>query len=443
MERVVVTGTGAISPLGCCVDDMWNALCKGTPAIDTIPSWWRNYFSPKSSFWAPLPPLDPSAAGVSRVESMKLDRTAVLGIMAAVEALRQANIEIVLQDKRKKTHTLQGIDPHRAGVCMGTGVGGACSLVESQAHHITTPVHEQLASMDEEARTHTESLLQAPARFNPFVVSMIMPNAIAAQLGIRFGLKGKNSTNSTACASGTFALGSAFQAIQRGEMDFALAGGVEFLGDPYGGIFRGFDTAGTLTDIPQKERANRPFDSDRRGFLFSEGGCGMLVLESLSHAEKRGAPILCEISGFSHSYDAHNIMMIDKEGTEITRMLTDLLAMSNRSPQDITYINAHGTGTHLNDAVEARVISQLFGRNAAVNSTKSYMGHTIGAAGALEAIVTVLSIRHATIHASHNAESVSDDIDIVQKCRHIPVDHAISQSFAFGGNNGALLFSRR
>ncbi|MGM0462680.1 MAG: beta-ketoacyl-[acyl-carrier-protein] synthase family protein [Fibrobacterota bacterium] len=442
MQRVVITGTGAVSPLGTSVEELWKNLCAGKQAIDAIPPVWRNYFTPKSTFWAPLPPFDPAAAGLSRVETMKLDTSAVLGIMAAVEALNNAKIEIQLRDKRKKTHTLSGIDTQRAGVCIGTGIGGTCSLVESQAHHITSPVRPFLDGMDGESGKKVHSLLQAPKRFNPFVVSMIMPNAIAAQLGIRFTLRGKNSTNSTACASGTMAVGEAYEAIASGRLDCALAGGVEYLNDIYGGVFRGFDTAGTLTDISDTARANRPFDRDRRGFLFSEGGSGMLVMESLEHAEKRNAPIVCEVSGFAQSYDAHNIMMIDPAGTQISAMIRRLLETAGKTPEDIAYINAHGTGTALNDEVESCVINSIFGTKTAVNSTKSLLGHTIGASGALEAIVTAHSLKKGVLHPSVNADTPMENIDVVQEKRAVCADHAISQSFAFGGNNGALLFSR-
>ena len=227
-----------------------------------------------------------------------------------------------------------------------------------------------------------------------------MPNALSANLGIRFGFHGQNQTICLACTSGTTAVGVAARAIQRGELDIALTGGAEYLNDPHGSIFRGFDAARTLVqNCHYPKEANRPFDVGRSGFLFAEGGAGVLVLESFERAAKRGATIIAEIAGFAESFDAFSMMSISPGGEQIERMMDRVLADVNVQQSDINYINAHGTGTEVNDREEANAIRKKFGPDVLVNATKSLIGHTIGASGALETIVTALTLRDGTAHA--------------------------------------------
>jgi 3-oxoacyl-[acyl-carrier-protein] synthase II len=283
--------------------------------------------------------------------------------------------------------------------------------------------------------------MSSPRRFNPFGVSMTMPNACSGNLGIKFGLYGNNLTYCSACASGTVAIGHGFKAVRSGEVDLALVGGVESLYDDYGTIFMGFDTVKALTrgnEAPDK--ANRPFDRDRTGFLFSEGGGAVLLIEDLEHAKKRGAEVYAEIIGYAETCDGYNIMMIEKSGEQIIRMLEMALTDASISVKDVDYINAHGTGTPLNDETETSIIENLFGREVLINSTKSLIGHTLGASGAIEAVVTSLSIKNKTTHICRNLNHPMKDLNFVTKVDSYPIKTAISQSFGFGGHNAVLVF---
>jgi 3-oxoacyl-[acyl-carrier-protein] synthase II len=239
------------------------------------------------------------------------------------------------------------------------------------------------------------------------------------------------------------AIGNAFQTLRSGCIDTAIAGGVEYLSDEYGMLFRGFDLAKTLVAQGKlsfgNDQLNRPFDRDRSGFLFSQGGCGVMVLEELEHARKRGADILCEVAAYSETCDGFNIMMIEPSGQQITRMLAHLLRSADCTGRDVDYVNAHGTGTQLNDAAEAEIIECVFGRNALVNSTKSLLGHTLGASGALGVLVAALSIRHNTTHICKNLDHPIRDLNFVRSVSSRSIRTAVAQSFAFGGHNAALL----
>ena len=280
-------------------------------------------------------------------------------------------------------------------------------------------------------------------RFNPFVVSMLMPNAPAAYLGIKYGLRGPNLASVKACASGTVAIGRAFEAIASGAIDQALAGGSEYLDDPHGSIFLGFDACRALVrECEPPEEANRPFDASRSGFLFAQGGAAMLVLEGADSAERRGATPLAEVTAFSESFDAYSMMSPEPEGRAIQAMLETLLAVAGVAASEVDYVNAHGTGTQGNDSCEAAVIERVFGPRVAVNSSKSLLGHTMGASGAFEAAITALSLRDQTLHPTRNLTDPIADLDFITTATQRPVRHAVSQSFAFGGHNAALLMAQ-
>jgi len=342
------------------------------------------------------------------------------------------------------------IDGHRGGVFMGTGVGGVNSFMLNHARHVLSGVREELAAYSTrgsgEDRQQLTPLLERmahSARFNPFAVSMLMPNAVAAYTGIKYSLKGENSTSTLACASATVAIGKAWQAIAEGRVDFALAGGSEYLSDDHGCIFQGFDACRTLVrDCDPPEQANRPFDEDRSGFLFSEGGAAVLVLESAETAAARCATPLAVIDGYSESFDASSMMIPSPEGQSIETMLRRLLEDTGNSSEEIDYINAHGTSTQSNDSCEAAVIERIFGKRAFVNSTKSLLGHTLGASGALEAVVTTLSLRDQRTHPSLNINNPVADLNFVTSAEPVGIRNAISQSFGFGGHNAAILLSR-
>jgi 3-oxoacyl-[acyl-carrier-protein] synthase II len=451
-RRVVITGIGIIAPGAKDTAAFWDNCLAGRAAVSPIPPHWRHYAEFTSTIWAPLPVLDYPALGLSRVELMQLDASSMLALCAAQQALDSARIGRAVKNEKKNTFALEGINPERTAVYCGSGIGGLTSLIAAQANHVVSPlakafslVQQQLALDGTHAPARTvladaEESIRMPPRFNPFIVSMTMPNAISANVGIKYSLFGPNTTVCCACSAGTVAIGNAFTAVRAGLADCALCGGAEFLGDDFGGIFRGFDIAHTLVNPGNDpDCANRPFDKRRSGFLFAEGGAAILVVEELSHARNRGAPIVAEITAFAESFDGHNIMMMDPSAVHIRRMLGTLLKNAGLDLSDIDYVNSHGTGTTANDEIEARVILDCFGKKPLVNSTKSLIGHTIGAGGAIEAAVTALSIKNKTTHACKNLDEPIADLNFVRHVETFPIKKAVSQSFAFGGHNAGLV----
>lgn len=448
-RSVIITGIGVIAPNGIGAESFFHNCIDGVASAQPLPSHWHHYCTHSSPAWAPLPKVDYSDYGISRIDKMQMDPSGQMGIAASVQALNHAGIGLTCINERKGIYRTEAIDPLRAGVYIGTGIGGLTSLIASQANHVITPIKsawEQFSdapNIAQEQREPVERGFRMPPRFNPFVVSMTMPNAPAALLGIRFGLRGPNQTTCHACAAGSIALGNAFEAIAHGKIDIALAGGVEYLTDDFGGIFRGFDIAGTLArGSKPPDRINRPFDRNRSGFLFAEGGCGVMVLESASHAEARGAAPIAELAGFAESFDAHSLMMMDPSGEAIERMLSELLVRNDITPDEIDYINAHGTGTELNDRVEAEIIGRIFGNRVRVGATKSLIGHTLGASGALATAFTAMALNRGKLHACKNLEDPEFDLNFVRTSGDHDLRYAIVESFAFGGHNAGLLLKR-
>lgn len=440
-RRVVITGIGIIAPGSTDRDSFWEHACARKTSIGKLPESWSLYYHPYSTIWAPLPSVDWTAYPVSRIESMQLDMTAKLAVAAAFQALEQAGIRPAVSDEKKNGYALPGVNASRAAVFLGTGMGGICSFAASEGHQLYAPLLQALKR--EGLPASGFPFVRCAPRFNPFSVPMSMPNGASATLGIKFSLSGINRTIAGACAAGTMAIGEAFEAIKRGGFDLALAGGVEYLADDYGGIFRAFDVARTLANAgSDPDAANRPFDRKRSGFLFAEGGCAVLVLEDLDHARLRGAQPVAEISGYAETFDAHSVMAIDPSASKIEAMLVRLMDDAGVAPADIDYLNTHGTGTVANDEIEAGVIGRIFGRKPVVNATKSLIGHTIGAAGAIEAAVTALTIRDQKTHGCANLDDPIADLNFALESRDVEADRAISQSFAFGGHNAALLLSR-
>lgn len=451
-RRVVVTGLGTVSSIGWDPNQFWENCLEGKSSVSPIPDHWHKYSKCHSTIWATLDSLDLDHMGLTRVEAAQNDPASLIAGFAARQALETAGLEVELVNKRSNTYRIDGIDAHRMGVYMGTGIGGANSFLENYAFQMLGMQKAKLEETfsgfpeDDRGRLVVESVLDdlpTGRRFNPFVVSMLMPNAIPAYIGLKYSIKGPNVSYSVACASGTVALGHAFRAVRDGSVDFALSGGSEYLDDDYGGIFHGFDIAKALVrDCEPPESANRPFDVKRSGFLFSQGGAGVLMLESLDSAEERGVPILAEIAGFAETFDAFSVMSIDPDGVQIERMIETALADAGMSVSDIGYVNAHGTGTQTNDAVETEVIGRMFGRDVVVNSTKSLIGHTIGASGAIEALVTVLSLRDQKTHICKNLEEPLTELNFVREVTSTTMDAALTQSFAFGGHNAGLVLKR-
>jgi len=450
-RRVAVTGIGVITSISTDTNQFWDNCLAGETAVEEIPETWREFAEYHSTLWSPLS-LDLATLGVSRVEAAQNDPVSLIAAYVAKQALISSGFTLAVKDKRARTEYIVGSTAARAGVYMGTGVGGAKSFLENHTYQVLVRQRERLTKLREGLNEGSPQRVELDAiierlvlgqRFNPFVVSMLMPNAVSALLGVKYSLSGPKLTYASACASGTVAIGKAFDAVRSGGVDLALAGGSEFLDDYYGGIFLGFDAAGALVrDCADPNKANRPFDEDRSGFLFSQGGAAVLVLEPLDTARQRGATILAEVAGYAESFDAFSMMRIEPEAEEIERMIVSALEDANLRPDEIQYINSHGTGTLANDVAEARVIERVFGREVLVNSTKSLIGHTIGASGAIEAAVTVLSLFHQTTHACRNLDNPIAELNFVRKVEPQNISAAFSQSFAFGGHNAGLVFRR-
>lgn len=445
-RRVAVTGIGIVSPVGDSTAACWNACLAGRAAVGPIPEPWRRWTALQSTAWAPLPVVDFEAAGITQIEAMRLDKSAMLAIVAAGQALADAGCEASLADAKRGIWRLAGVDGERAGVFMGTGVGGITTLIASQNSHLLSPLQplDGRADSDDTAQEALDVLLGSlPKRFNPFSVSMIMPNAISASLGMRYSLHGPNATSALACAAGTAAIGQALRSIRGGDTDLALCGGAEYVGDPFGGVFRAFDTARTLASVVDRpETANRPFDRARTGFLLAEGGAAVLVCEEMERARRRGARIHAEIVGYGESFDAYSMMIMEPSGEQLTRAIRDSLGDAGIAPGDIDYVNAHGTGTMVNDDVESAVIEQLFGPRPLVNATKSLTGHCIGASGAIEAAVTAMSLRDQKVHGCVNLQDPVRPLNFVRRSTDARLAWAVSQSSAFGGHNAALVMRR-
>jgi 3-oxoacyl-[acyl-carrier-protein] synthase II len=445
MRRVIVSGIGIVAANGADTASFWNNCLAGAASIAGIPEEWAAYHSYSSKMWAPLPVIDFLRHRITRVEIMQNDMTALLAIAAADQALFMSGVDPFLKNEKKNTFTLCDLDPLRCGVFMGTGVGGIASFAANEGNHLFSRIRESFSDSTfiAEKQEQFSRIIRYPPRFHPFAVAMTMPNTASASLGIKYSLNGLNRTFCNACAAGATAIGEAFRAIRMNELDWALAGGVEYLHDDYGGIFRGFDSAGTLIPGGVDPEANRPFDANRSGFLMAEGGCAILVLESLEHAQRRRAPLaIAEIRGFAETFDATSIMSPDPSGAQVERMIRLALADANIPAYDIDYINAHGTGTLANDDIEAAVIERVFTNRPLVNATKSLTGHAIGASGAIEAAVTALSLHAQTTHACKNLREPIRPLNFVRETRRYPIETALTQSFAFGGHNAGIVMSR-
>ncbi|OHD72793.1 MAG: hypothetical protein A2355_07635, partial [Spirochaetes bacterium RIFOXYB1_FULL_32_8] len=376
------------------------------------------------------------------------DKTTLLALYSTFEALDHAGVKYSLVDKKRGSYSIDNVDPFKVGVVIGTGIGGVESLISSYSFQILNNAKKKLNDIKNDNPgiaddvQNVDDLLIKAKRFSPFAVSMIMGNASAANIGIRFGLNGMNKTVSAACASGTAAIGYAYEAVKSGKLDMAVSGGVEYLYDEYGGLYFGFDSLKALCragDII--EEANRPFDKARTGFLYSQGGSGILILEDYDSAIKRGATIHAEIKSFAETNDAHNIMMIEKSGKCIERVIVDVMKQAGIQPKEVDYINTHGTATELNDEVESAAIEKIFGDKVLINSTKSLIGHSFGASGALEAVISVMSITKKKVHLNRNIKDPVRDLNFVRESTDAHIKTVLSESFGFGGHNTAIIFT--
>jgi 3-oxoacyl-[acyl-carrier-protein] synthase II len=440
-SRVFVTGLGAVSAFGLGVNALWQGCTTGDSKVEPTPAHWSLYYQATSRVWSPLPPIDFSTLGFSRTEILTTGIPSLLAVAASTEGIRQANADTMLLGSTIAAQV-------RAGIFLGTGLGGAKAPFDNYRAHLLGGMKARFNMLLKEFPDDLEikeqlAALTAHPRVNPMVICQTMPNAASAGVGIRFGIRGPNDTVCYACASGTVAIGRAFQAIQRGELDFAIAGGVEHLSDRAGGVFMGFDRLQTLAKPHQSAGSeNRPFDLERSGFLFSEGGAAVLILESETSAKKRGVRPLAEVSGFALTSDAVSMVAMSEDNSAIPAMFQQVLNSAGIQAADIGYLNAHGTSTELNDRVESKLIEKHFGNKVKVNSTKSILGHTIGASGAFEAVVTVKSLQEQTTHVSRNLQNPIADLNFCTETAHHDFEYALSHSFGFGGHNAGLIFSR-
>lgn len=449
-RRVVITGAGTINALGTNLEEFWTNCLAGNTVVEPIPERWRLFSKYNSQYWSPLPDIDFKDFNITANEVRQSDPASLLLAIAAAEAVEKSGIDTTITDGKLNTQSLKDIDPYRGGVFVGTGQGGLNSALLNDSFQILAQPKKQLSSLlkdldgvPQEPYREVLDQWQHPFRANYFTVGMTMSNSSGANLGIKYSLKGANETYTAACASGTIAVGKAYRAILNGSVDFAIGGGTEYLYDEFGGIFRAFDLPKALvTSTAPPLTVNRPFDEGRSGFLYSQGAAGAIILEELDHALQRKAPILAEIIGYEESFDAYNIMIPEPEGKEIRSLISRLLDGADTRSNEIDYINAHGTGTQKNDPIEAEAFSEIFGKKPVINSTKSLLGHTIGASGAIEAIVSALSLKDGTVHVSRNLEKPIIDLNFATETMDLKLDKAISLSYAFGGHNAGLLFRK-
>ncbi len=408
-RRVVVTGMGVVTSLGCQVEDLWKRILGGESGIHEIrlfdTSAHKVHFGGDIYDWS-------TGDYMSAKDAKRIDRFTQFAMVAGIDAVRDAGIDF------------SALDPFRGGVILGSGIGGL--------HEIETQVERLLH--------------KGPDKVSAFTIPKLMLNAASGQLSIQYGLRGPNYAVATACASATNAMGDAFKAIQYDEADVMVTGGAEAAITPMG--ISGFANMRALSernDAPQK--ASRPFDRDRDGFVLSEGA-GMLVFEELEFAKKRGARIYAEVLGYGASADAGHITQPDEAGIGAARAMKRALEDAELDPSQLDYINAHGTSTLLGDQAETAAVKRVFGEHAkklSISSTKSQLGHLLGASGGVELVATVLSIRDNVIAPTINLD-VPDPLCDLDYTPHQPrerrVATAMSNSFGFGGHNASILVGK-
>ncbi len=408
-RNAVVTGIGVVSPLGSSVDLMWEALVNGRSGIDRLKS-----FDPAgltTDIAGEVRDFDP-VEFLGRKEARRIDRFAQFALYAAEQAINDSGLD------------LQNIDLSRAGVYVGSGIGGITEMQIQQTRIVNA----------------------GPQKVSPFLIPKLMSNAGPGQIAIRCGFKGPNWAIATACASGTHAIGEAAGIIEQGKADIMITGGAEAAVGPLG--MGGFCSLKALStrDVPP-EQASCPFDKERDGFVLGEGS-GILVLEEEEYAKKRGARIYATLAGYGNTCDAHHITAPLEDGSGAARAMSDALRDAGANPENIGYVNAHGTSTQLNDIMETKAIKSVFGdaaRNTAISSTKSMTGHLLGASGGLEAVICVLVIEKGVVPPTINLNHPDPECDldyVPNEAREMDVRTALKNSFGFGGHNAALVIRK-
>ena len=408
-RRVVITGVGLVTAVGIGTQETWQCLLKGRSGVGPISRFDTRQFP--TTIAAEVKNFD-AGLFMDKKDVKKMDTFIHYAMAAAGFGMKDSGL------------TIDGEDGERAGVIIGSGIGGFGTI----------------------EREHEVLLKEGPRRISPFFIPSSIVNLAAGQVSIRFGARGPNSAPCTACSAGSHAIGDSFRIIQRGEADIMIAGGSEAAITPMGvGGFAALKALSTRNDEPAK--ASRPFDRERDGFVVGEGA-GILILEELEHARRRGAQIDAEIVGYAMSGDAYHITAPCIDGDGAIRVMRKTLEDAGISPGQVDYINAHGTSTPPNDRIETLAVRNVFGDHAyklSISSTKSMIGHLLGAAGAVEAGVTALTIRDQVIHPTINQEVPDPDCDLdyaPNEARQAKIRFALSNSFGFGGTNACLLLKR-
>lgn len=403
-RRVVVTGLGAVTPIGNNVDDFWASVKAGKIGFDHITKFDTTDY--KCHIAAELKDFNPQDF-MDRKAAKRMEPFSQYAVAAAKQAIDDSGLEIEKED------------PYMVGCAIGSGIGS-------------------LQAMERETQKLYE---KGPNRVNPLLVPLMICNMAAGNVSIQFGLKGKSINDVTACATGTNTIGEAYRSIQYGEADVMVAGGTEGSVCPIG--IAGFTALTALSTVDDPAKCSLPFDKNRSGFVMGEGA-GVVILEELEHAKARGAKIYAEVVGYGCSSDAYHITSPQEDGAGAARAMTNAMSDAGVTPADVKYINAHGTGTHHNDLFETRAIKLAFGDEAAnlkINSTKSMIGHLLGAAGAVEFITCVKEIQDGFIHKTVGYETPDEEIDL-NYCKDSyeePVEYALSNSLGFGGHNASIL----
>lgn len=408
-RRVVVTGIGIVSALGNTAEETWAGLIAGRSGIDKITHFDVSEYPVR--FAGEVKNFNPEKF-IAKKEVKKMDVFIHYAIAASQEAVDNAGLKVTPENAEQ------------IGTYIGSGIGGF-GIIE---------------------REHTKLLQGGPGKVSPFFIPSTIVNLASGNVSIRFGAKGPNSATATACASGAHAIGDAFKIIQRGDADAMICGGAEGAITPMSVAgFAALRALSTLNESPQT--ASRPFDKDRDGFVIGEGA-GVLILEEYEFARSRGARILAEIVGYGMSSDAFHITQPSEDASGAIRVMRNAIKDAKLSPSDISYINAHGTSTPFNDKIETFAIKQVFGEDAykiPISSTKSMTGHLLGAAGGLEAGVSVLALHHQLIPPTINYQTPDPDCDldyVPNNARSAKMQYVLSNSFGFGGTNAAVIFKR-
>ena len=408
MRRVVVTGMGAITPLGLNVEEFWNGLKEGRHGFGEITKFdtsdYKVHLAAEVKGFQGKDYMDFKAA-------KRMELFCQYAVAAAKEALEQSGIDMEQED------------PFMVGCSIGSGIG----------------------SLQTVEREHKKLMEKGPSRVNPLMVPLMISNMAAGNVSIQFGLKGKSINVVTACASGTHCIGEAYRTIQFGDADVMVAGGAESCITPVG--VAGFSALTALSNSTDPDRCSIPFDKERDGFVMGEGA-GIVVLEELEHAKKRGATILAEVVGYGATSDAYHITSPIEDGSGAARCMENAVKEAGITLDDVMYINAHGTSTHHNDLFETRAIKKVFGDHAKemkINSTKSMIGHLLGAAGAVEFIACVKEIENNYLHETVGYQVADEECDLDYVTGHgveTEVKYALSNSLGFGGHNASLLLKK-